>query len=149
MGRRESPKPDGPRQPEEVGRAVPAGRNTNAELDAVVEDFERLGYPHTVVVKALKATTMIPGLAGMVMQSLVDGKGVPSDEPGVWTVTDDLGLQGVQKVHRDENVPDDVRREAKKELKRLAKKHGIGDVELRKRYLEGVEKLGVKIGSHA
>lgn len=104
------------------------------QINEVVEYYESIGYPHHIVVDALKRTTMVPGgLAAEVMQSLVDGKGVPTNYEGIWTDRDDESLRLVDMAHADK--PPKERRTAKKEFDRLIAKHGLNRIELRRLFL--------------
>ncbi|POR38302.1 Telomeric repeat-binding factor 2-interacting protein 1 [Tolypocladium paradoxum] len=131
-----------PRQQQEP---QPAREQTSGERDdnqrqirEVVEYYESLGYPHRIVVEALKRTTMTPGgLAALVMQSLEDGDGVPTHHEGVWTDRDDKSLRLVDSIQAEgESVEPKQRRRAKKEFDRLVAKHGLDRIELRRRFLD-------------
>ncbi|PNY26866.1 Telomeric repeat-binding factor 2-interacting protein 1 [Tolypocladium capitatum] len=136
-GRLESPQKE--QQPARQNQ--PSGERSKSNqqrINEVVEYYESLGYPHRIVVDALRRTTMTPGgLAALVMQSLKDGSGVPSHHEGVWTDRDDKGLHLVDSIHADEpSVELKERRRAKKEFDRLVAKHGLDRIELRRLFLE-------------
>lgn len=94
-----------------------------------------LGYPQPIVIEALKHTTMTPGsLAALVMESLRDGRGVPTHHEGIWTDRGDRGLWQADAAARGpEADPEEVRRA--KEYRRLMHKHGRERIELRRRFL--------------
>lgn len=103
-----------------------------------VEYYESLGYSNDIVVDALKRTTMRPGgLAALVMQSLKDGQGVPANHECVWTDRDDQGLRMMGRVDADgQSAKHEELGKAKREAKRLTRKHGAEEIQLRKRFLE-------------
>ncbi|EPE03231.1 transcription factor [Ophiostoma piceae UAMH 11346] len=68
--------------------AVSLASNTSA-----IDRFVALRYPEDTVVRALWATGGTPGLAGVVMEELLHGRGMPQDMSGVWTSSDDRMLE--------------------------------------------------------
>ncbi|KFA53124.1 hypothetical protein S40293_03158 [Stachybotrys chartarum IBT 40293] len=120
-------------------------RTGNINLDLIsqwVEHYESLGYTNETVVEALKSTTMIPGgLAGIVMESLKHGQGIPAHYEGVWTPRDDKSLRVIMAARRSDAAADTdeaqihQRDMAAKALKRLKNKHGEEGIELRQKFL--------------
>ncbi|KAK0707457.1 TRF2-interacting telomeric protein/Rap1 C terminal domain-containing protein [Lasiosphaeris hirsuta] len=116
---------------------------TEVSIIATIERFIALGYPHPIVMQSLMATTLEPGAAGVVMESLNSGRGVPQNEPGVWTAADDdaLGLvdQVAQRGVMGENRP--MVAKAGRERRRLVDKHGLVRIEARRRYLRDLARV--------
>lgn len=124
-----------PPNPSSSANGVAAG----TDLVSTVERFMSMGYPQSIVIQGLKATSMNPGEAGVVMESLMAGKGLPGHHEGVWTKRDDDSLELVNstdltKLTRD---PDEVdaKRRALKERKRLELKHGAQRIKARADFL--------------
>ena len=92
------------------------------------------------MIKALKATTLVPGEAGIVMESLINGEGIPSHHEGVWIKKDDDGLALVMTTDFASFTKDpdavDERRRAARERKRLEHKHGLQRMDARWKFLE-------------
>ncbi|KAM3450248.1 hypothetical protein MY3296_006251 [Beauveria thailandica] len=113
------------------------------EIEGHIQHYESLGYTRATVVEGLKRTTMVLGLATVVMQSLRDGRGVPAHHEGVWTDRDDDGLRLVVGVGpealetdvRDKEVMKKVRK-ARRARDRLMDKHGEERMALRIKYLK-------------
>jgi hypothetical protein len=67
--------------------------STDTQADEALQEFidrhVSLGYTEDVVRAALKITTMETGDAGVVMEALSKGNGIPDNIQGVWTVADD------------------------------------------------------------
>ncbi|KAI9151792.1 Telomeric repeat-binding factor 2-interacting protein [Paramyrothecium foliicola] len=111
------------------------------EISRWVEHYEALGYSNRVVVEALKRTTMIPGgLAGIVMQSLQEGKGIPQNHEGIWEDKDDRRLRLAMSLDLDAEPQDAQQaqqlKRAKEAYRRVLQKHGGAKVQLRKQFLE-------------
>lgn len=104
----------------------------------VVLYYQSLGYPHRIVVEALKRTTMVSGrLAVLVMQSLLQSRPVPSHLAGVWTDDDDATLQRIingtePAVGLNSRPPWS---NSGSDFNRLAKKHGLARIQLRRQFL--------------
>lgn len=136
-----SPRSSPPRSDGSPNR--PRTGNTNLDLISQwVEHYESLGYTNETVVEALKSTTMTPGgLAGIVMESLKHGKGIPAHYEGVWTPRDDKSLRVIMAARRGDAAADTdeaqihQRDMAAKALKRLKNKHGEEGIELRQKFL--------------
>jgi hypothetical protein len=91
----------------------------DADLNSFVENYISLGYRGDHVLLALEATTMNTGDAGIVMEALRDGNGVPKNIQGVWTSSDD------EAVDEDEHP----------NFSAVVEKHGMDRLELRRRFL--------------
>lgn len=129
--------PTGPVHPN-----APSPHNTpdsRSSLLASIDRFMSMGYPKDIVIQGLKATSMAPGEAGVVMESLMAGQGIPSRHEGVWTSRDDEGLGLVDNTDLARHTRDprevDKKRQALRELKRLRHKHGQRRVEERLDFL--------------
>ncbi|CAM1506447.1 Fc.00g060880.m01.CDS01 [Cosmosporella sp. VM-42] len=122
-------------------RPTPLRESNKSKINYWIAHYESAGFPHDVVVEGLKRTTLTPGdLATLVMQSLKDGKEVPTHHEGIWTDRDDADLNLAKSVDIDRlgsNAEEErLRRRAKHASDRLVNKHGQGGVDLRKAYLE-------------
>jgi len=99
-----------------------------------------MGYPQAIVIRALKATSLVPGEAGLVMESLMAGKELPSHHEGIWTKRDDESLKLVNSTDltRLTRHPDEVdaKRRAVRERKRLELKHGLDRMRARTEFLK-------------
>lgn len=128
-------------RPAAEGRHPPREGPKSGSITEHVAWYESLGYSNSIVVDALRRTTLTPGgLAALVMQSLKDGQGVPANHQGVWTDRDDRDLQMVDQVAvMGEFADDRESRKASKKLARLTRKHGPELIELRRQFLK-VEK---------
>lgn len=133
------------RRPAQV---VAATRRQSKEdvLSDLIQHYESLGYAHTTVVEGLRRTTMTPGLATVVMESLRAGQGVPTHHEGIWTDRDDVGLRLVQEtVDMDVDVKEKevmrARRKARRARDRLQDKHGKERMALRIKYLQANDSL--------
>lgn len=107
------------------------------------------GWPAKIAKQGIMASH--PGQeanARKVMQSLMDGNGIPANERGIWTVADDLGLRRWETVSRDQSATVEARREAMMEGARLRKKHGSWRMRGRQEYLGWMDLLGMPLGSH-
>lgn len=120
-----------------------------SKLEEYVRDFE-IHYPREMVIKGICCATGDPGLAGVVMQSLFEGKGIPDRLSGVWTRKDDEALEFMdeQKMQDDGVAPRSMkerllRTEAKKQWERLVKKHGLERIEDRRKFLANAKAWGV------
>ena len=89
------------------------------ELTSIVEDYVALGYHEAHVLLALEATTMNTGDAGVVMEALQAGNGVPKNIQGVWTSSDD------EAVEEDEHP----------NFRDVVEKHGMDRLETRRMFL--------------
>lgn len=85
-----------------------------------------LRYPEDIAVRAFHATGNIPSLAGIVMEELLHGKGVPRDMAGVWTTNDDKVL--------DHTVSHGMASERSR--RRIMLKHGEERVVAREAFLD-------------
>ena len=104
-----------------------------------IEKWVGLGYAEKHVIQGIKAATGDRGLAGIAMQSLRDGKGMPQFHEGIWTEKDDVWLAAVDSVD-----PERTPRTAEEEkllsrrdrlYKRLEHKHGVSRMAERRRFL--------------
>lgn len=133
-----------PQQPKPSnGATVPGNiqKDNRGQISWWIEHYESLGYSHAIVVKAMKCTTMTTGgTAALVMQSLRDGKGIPTHCEGAWTDRDDDGLRLIDSVDANMKVTTAQEaqhlKKAKRESDRLIKKHTLDRVELRRKFLE-------------
>ena len=121
------------------------GRGGLSREKSAVEWFESIGYERHIVIKALEATTGDRGKAGHLMQRLADGKGMPDNEPGVWTEVDDANLKKVSEMDLDQEhvAPDPMRQKiewAKGAKRKLEAKHGVEGCEKRIVFLINLEK---------
>lgn len=89
-----------------VSEQVP--EETTTDLDAWISTHQGQNIPLNTITHALKCTSMDPVLAEVVLNSLVEGKGVPTDVSGVWTEEDD----------------DDLHAADKRRVERVLEKHG-------------------------
>ena len=114
--------------------------------DEIVEFYMSLGYARGDVMRALDATTWVPGLASQVMEKLKSGEDLPSTWRGVWTQKDDRSLRTIMlaaAAEDDEPEPrEDARERRKREKQRewLWNKHSREGVEMRIRFLETQDK---------
>jgi hypothetical protein len=119
-----------------------------AEIDAAIERFESMGYRRDDVITAFKATTMCPGEAGVVMESLRQKKGIPDHHEGIWTKRDDEALQFIDSVdmrQKPQTLAEKYAlRNAKKEFNRLVKKHTLERIETRREFLEAFERVELR-----
>lgn len=79
---------------------VPEVTYDAAYFDAQIEHFQGLGYQEEHISKALHAATFQRGPMAVAIQSLAEGRGVPPDEAGIWTTSDDEDLRIVMKYDR-------------------------------------------------
>ncbi|RDW81163.1 putative transcription factor Rap1 [Aspergillus mulundensis] len=79
------------------------------DIDAWIDTRLRMGKgKEDQIIEALQCTSMDPGLADKVLDSLIAGKGIPTDMRGVWTAQDDR----------------DVEAQDTRDIQRVIKKHG-------------------------
>lgn len=111
-----------------------------------IQDYVSLGYAERIVMEALKSTSMrAGGAAAHAMQSLKEGKGIPTNVEGAWTAKDDGHLVRADEVMaRGADAGAAERKRAGERLRRLEHKHGAESLELRRRYLAD---LAVAMGS--
>ncbi len=109
------------------------------ELDAAIERYMAIGYAENVVIQGLKAATGDPGLAGIVMESVTPGKGVPTHHEGIWTKRDDEWLALIASVDFESEPNSEAERKtrerAEKVRKKLEHKHGVERMEARSDFL--------------
>ncbi|KAJ2993323.1 hypothetical protein NUW58_g1878 [Xylaria curta] len=98
----------------------------------IIDHFGSLGYTRDIVLRSLRATSWIIGNAGQVMEMLKQGEPLPPRTTGVWTPRDDDSLALVFS-----KAPSGAKEEKKraKEMRRLQAKHGVEQIDLRRRYL--------------
>ena len=128
-------------------------------LDDWINHYQAF-YPRPIVIIGLKATTMTPGgQAAETMESLKQGRGIPSNYEGVWTDRDDRGLAAVDRLERElgeelyvargssfkakNKGTLDRRGKMRKEKARLMDKHGLERMKMRLRFLEADRKDGM------
>jgi hypothetical protein len=139
----QSPAPLTERSSHRSGQQPPSGQQepatTTSSLEDEIERFMAMGYPQTVIVQAFKATSMAPGEAGVVMESLIAGHGIPQNNPGVWTKRDDADLATIfdtDLMYSKSPKMVDRKRKALRERKRLMEKHGLKQMEIRRKFLQ-------------
>jgi hypothetical protein len=109
-----------------------------------IHHYESLGYSHKHVLEGLQRTSMVPGIATVVMQNLKEGRGVPGNHEGIWTDRDDEGLRLMATVNMESegDTSEECKaiRKAKRAAKRLKEKHGSDRIKLRRQFLAAQEK---------
>lgn len=129
-----SSKPGKPRK-----QKTPKAKSKEDQVAEAIQLYESLGYPNRIVLEGLQRTSMVPGIATVVMQSLKEGKGVPANHEGIWTDRDDEGLKllGTVDVDKEGETKEERKliRKAIKTAARLQEKHGSDKVELRRQFL--------------
>lgn len=116
------------------------------EVQITVDQLVREGYSRDMVIESLYRTSMVPSLSRKVLKSLHEGDGVPENQAGVWTTRDDDELRSVEaNINRPtENLTEQKRkRELVKSRDALVRKHGKGDVEVRKKFLADAKEAGL------
>ncbi|RYO92025.1 hypothetical protein DL766_006619 [Monosporascus sp. MC13-8B] len=100
----------------------------------IIDFYMSLGYAHDIVVRALDATTWVPGLASQIMEMLKKGESIPSNWRGVWTKKDDEMLTAVY----EDSEPQDAKEKRKRERQRekLERKHTITGMNMRVKFLD-------------
>lgn len=128
-------------------QAAPRRLSKEKELSDLIQHYESLGYANKTVIEGLKRTTMTPGLATVVMQSLQEGKGVPTHHEGIWTDRDDVGLRLAMSIEErgtsDRSNKDAVKvlRKAQRARDRLRDKHGQERMALRIKFLRAKDRI--------
>ncbi|OAA63831.1 Homeodomain-related protein [Cordyceps fumosorosea ARSEF 2679] len=150
LPRTQPPPPPTRRRP---AQAIPRRLSRDRELSELIQHYESLGYSYKVVVEGLRRTSVTPGLATVVMQSLRDGHGVPANQEGIWTDRDDAALRLVVAAVGGVNLDDEhhdhssskeavkERRKAHRARGRLLDKHGQEGVAVRIQYLRASDRL--------
>ncbi|CCU78465.1 hypothetical protein BGHDH14_bgh03313 [Blumeria hordei DH14] len=101
---------------------VPEERNRDLLQEFITDQVIGLGFPQDVIIEALEATSMKIGLEShiqQVMDSLLNGDGIPNNLSGVWTLDDDKALKEQPRG---------------KEYERIVKKHGKEKIKLRHQF---------------
>ncbi|RYP75796.1 hypothetical protein DL769_003752 [Monosporascus sp. CRB-8-3] len=100
----------------------------------IIDFYMSLGYAHDIVVRALDATTWVPGLASQIMEMLKKGESIPSNWRGVWTQKDDEMLTAVYA----DSEPQDAKEKRKREKQRLKleRKHTRNCMDMRVKFLD-------------
>ncbi|RYP50863.1 hypothetical protein DL768_003698 [Monosporascus sp. mg162] len=108
----------------------------------IIDFYMSLGYAHDIVVRALDATTWVPGLASQIMERLKKGESFPSNWRGVWTQKDDEMLTAVYA----DSEPQDAKEKRKREKQRgkLERKHTLKGMDMRIKFLDATS-LGRRI----
>jgi hypothetical protein len=104
-----------------------------------VREYVEAGYRRADVMTALQATNMVVDEAELVMECLANGQGIPGNTPGVWTKTDDDDMASVMTMDQLRALgggTTQLQRVADEKLERLVKKHGAGNVEERRKYVQ-------------
>lgn len=68
-----------------------------AELQEFIDRYIALGYGEEVVTEAMLATTLETGDVAVVMESIMNGTGIPENIEGVWTEEDDRAVRQIEK----------------------------------------------------
>ncbi len=114
----------------------PYGAVSQDSTTSVVDRFVSMRYPQDVVVRALRATGNAPGLAGVVMERLLAGGGIPGDMAGVWTSGDDRRLLAAVSGEPSNEAPGLLRKQGiAGGLQLLESKHGAEQVASRVGFL--------------
>ena len=73
-----------------------ARSESQVNIDTWIDTRLKTDNPPSLVqvVEALRCTSMDPHLADQVLKSLVAGKEIPRDTPGIWTAEDDKTIEG-------------------------------------------------------
>ncbi|RDA86643.1 hypothetical protein CP532_5042 [Ophiocordyceps camponoti-leonardi (nom. inval.)] len=116
------------------GKAATSGEQ---EITEHIQHYVSLGYSERNVIEALKSTCLRPGgAASHVMQSLKEGKGIPTNVEGAWTERDDRDLLWADKVKaRGSSASKAEVKKATDKHNRLDHKHGAENLELRRRFI--------------
>ena len=122
-------------QKEAQRQPTPRARAKESPED-IIEFYMSLGYEYDDVVRALDATSWVPGLASQVMEMLKGGESLPSNWRGVWTQKDDESLRAV--LADDDGAAQGVKERRKREKKqgKLENKHTREGIDMRIRFLE-------------
>ncbi|RDA90987.1 hypothetical protein CP533_3109 [Ophiocordyceps camponoti-saundersi (nom. inval.)] len=132
-----------------VGSGSGAGkRATSSGEQAIMEHVQHyvsLGYSERNVMAALKSTSLRPGgAASFVMQSLKEGKGIPTNVEGAWTERDDQDLLWADEVKaRGSSASEAEVKKANDKHKRLNHKHGSENLKLRRRFVADLAAVSV------
>ncbi|KAK7742354.1 hypothetical protein SLS53_004499 [Cytospora paraplurivora] len=96
-----------PPLPQDKRRSVPDSSaqsskfdNDPAFIDAQFAHFQALGYENAHIGRAMEAATFQRGPMTVALQSLHEGRGLPTREAGVWTDSDDERLKAVRDYDR-------------------------------------------------
>ncbi|RCI10317.1 hypothetical protein L249_8658 [Ophiocordyceps polyrhachis-furcata BCC 54312] len=103
-----------------------------------IQHYISLGYSERNVIEALKSTSLRPGgAASHVMQSLKEGKGIPTNVEGAWTGRDDRDLLWADEVkaRRGPSASGAEVKKATDKHNRLDHKHGAENLKLRRRFI--------------
>ncbi|PFH62399.1 hypothetical protein XA68_13838 [Ophiocordyceps unilateralis] len=116
-------------------KGAPSGEQAIMEK---VQHYVSLGYPERIVIKALMSTSMRPGgAAAHTMQSLKEGKGIPTNVENAWTKRDDRDLLWADSVKaREASASVAELKKAGEKHERLDHKHRQENLELRRRFLK-------------
>lgn len=69
-------------------------------VDAQIQHFQAMGYKGPHISQALEAATLQRGPMIQALESLAQGRGIPENEPGIWTPRDNADLRMVLKYER-------------------------------------------------
>ncbi|RYP90493.1 hypothetical protein DL770_003404 [Monosporascus sp. CRB-9-2] len=127
-------------QPTTRDPSLPAQPQPNPQVlvkesrEDIIDFYMSLGYAHDIVVRALDATTWVPGLASQIMEMLKKGESFPSNWQGVWTQKDDEMLRAVYA----DSEPQDAKEKRKREKQRekLERKHTRKGMDMRVKFLD-------------
>ncbi|RYP24995.1 hypothetical protein DL765_000223 [Monosporascus sp. GIB2] len=127
-------------QPTARGPSLPAQPQPNPQVpvrespEDIIDFYMSLGYAHDIVVRALDATTWVPGLASQIMEILKKGESIPSNWRGVWTKKDDEMLTAVYADSEPQDAKDKRKRERQRE--KLERKHTSKGMDMRVKFLD-------------
>jgi len=133
-----SSSPPQPKQSPEPGPESLAAL-TPTEFEARIREYVVAGYRRADVMTALQATNMVVDEAELVMESLATRQGIPGNTPGVWTKKDDDDMASVMTMDQLRALgggTSQLQRVADEKLERLVKKHGAGNVEERRKFVQ-------------
>ncbi|KAJ4423870.1 hypothetical protein N0V82_001454 [Gnomoniopsis sp. IMI 355080] len=116
-----------------------------AYVVAQFRHFEALGYKTGHISRAMEAGTMMRGPMIVALQNLHEGKGLPENEPGVWTPQDCDDLLMVKKYERQVGKGKAIAAPADSKMKvvswKLKKKHGENVIARRWEFMRASGKM--------
>lgn len=109
-------------------------------VDAQINHFEAMGYKRPHITQAMEVSTFQRGPMIVALDNLSKGRGIPDEEPGVWTKDDDDDLRLIidheRRIEKGKDVPipgalGTMKVKAWATRNRLEEKHGKEAVECR------------------
>ncbi|KAK7991678.1 hypothetical protein PG988_000472 [Apiospora saccharicola] len=118
-----------------------------AKLNAAIDEWVARSYAPTVARRALEATSWQRDLVIVIIETLRDGKPLPTNYEGVWTVKDDMKLQSLEEYRVAKEKPgfvadEKLTKKMEKFDQHLTNKHGKEHIKLRKKWYEDKKELG-------